>query len=131
MKNIQFKKFSAFVATNLVIFLFLILPFFSVVLAQIPLKGSSPTLDNPLGKSNNSLTTFANAIVDAVVTVGLPIAALMIVYSGFLFVKARGNTSELEEAKRAFFYAVIGIAIILSAKILSLVIKGTIDALRS
>ena len=132
MKKNKVKRISALVATNLTIFLFLLLPFFTIVSAQqIPLQGTTPKLQNPLGSSNTSLTAFANSIVDAVVTVGLPIAALMIVYSGFLFVKARGNPSELEVAKRAFFYALVGIAIILGAKVLSEVIKGTIDVLRS
>ena len=139
MKKIQIKRISVLVATNLAIFLFLLFPFFSVVQAQQPVVpvntfNASPNpskLENPLGDSNSSLTTFANSVVDAVVTVGLPIAALMIVYSGFLFVKARGNPSELEEAKRAFLYAIIGIAIILGAKVLSGVIKGTVDVLRS
>lgn len=132
MKNNKVKRISALVATNLVIFLFLLLPFFTVVSAQqIPLQGTTPKLQNPLGDGNNNLTSFANSIVDAVVTVGLPIAALMIVYSGFLFVAARGNESKLKDAKNAFLYAVIGIAIILGAKVLSEVIKGTIDVLRS
>lgn len=132
MKKNKVKRISALVATNLAIFLFLLLPFFTFVSAQqIPLQGTTPKLQNPLGDGNNNLTSFANSIVDAVVTVGLPIAALMIVYSGFLFVAARGNESKLKDAKNAFLYAVIGIAIILGAKVLSEVIKGTIDVLRS
>lgn len=132
MKKNKVKRISALVATSLTIFLFLLLPFFTIVSAQqIPIQGTTPKLQNPLGSGNNNLTSFANSIVDAVVTVGLPIAALMIVYSGFLFVAARGNESKLKDAKNAFLYAVIGIAIILGAKVLSEVIKGTIDVLRS
>lgn len=132
MKKNKVKRISALVAINLTTFLFLLLPFFTIVSAQqIPIQGTTPKLQNPLGSGNNNLTSFANSIVDAVVTVGLPIAALMIVYSGFLFVAARGNESKLKDAKNAFLYAVIGIAIILGAKVLSEVIKGTIDVLRS
>lgn len=130
MKKIKVKKLSVLVATNLAIFLFLLAPLF--ISAQTASGQREATkLQNPLGSDNNSLTAFANSVVDAVVTVGLPIAALMIVYSGFLFVMARGNPTELGKAKDAFLYAIIGIAIILAAKVLSEVIRGTIDALRS
>lgn len=138
MKRIQPKKFLVLMATNLVILFIFLTPVFSIVQAQSGItpvntfKASPNTqkLENPLGSNNNNLTDFAKAIVDALITVGLPIAALMLVYSGFLFVKARGNPSELDEAKRAFFYTIIGIAIILSLGVIAQVIKGTIDVLR-
>ncbi len=129
-KRIEMKKFSILLAISLVLFFVVLTPLF--VDAQKASGNREATkLENPLGSSNNSLTAFANSVVDAVVTVGLPIAALMIVYSGFLFVAARGNETKLKDAKNAFLYAVIGIAIILAAKVLSEVIRGTIDVLRS
>lgn len=128
-KRIQTKKFYTLLAASLVIFFAVLTPLF--VNAQTASGQREATkLQNPLGSGNDSLTAFANSVVDAVVTVGLPIAALMIVYSGFLFVAARGNETKLKDAKNAFLYAVIGIAIILAAKVLSEVIRGTIDALR-
>ncbi|TSC54943.1 MAG: hypothetical protein LiPW30_409 [Parcubacteria group bacterium LiPW_30] len=128
-KRIQTKKFYTLLAASLVIFFAVLTPLF--VDAQTASGQREATkLQNPLGSGNDSLTAFANSVVDAVVTVGLPIAALMIVYSGFLFVAARGNETKLKDAKNAFLYAVIGIAIILAAKVLSEVIRGTIDALR-
>jgi hypothetical protein len=128
-KRTEMKRFSILLATSLVVFFAVLTPLF--VDAQTASGQREATkLQNPLGSGNDSLTSFANSVVDAVVTVGLPIAALMIVYSGFLFVAARGNETKLTEAKNAFLYAVIGIAIILAAKVLSEVIRGTIDALR-
>lgn len=130
IKKIQAEKFFVLMATSLVLFIIVVLTPLFVDAQTASGQREFTKLQNPLGSGNNSLTAFATGIVDAVVTVGLPIAALMIVYSGFLFVMARGNPTELGKAKAAFFYAIIGIAIILAAKVLSEVIRGTINALR-
>lgn len=47
--------------------------------------------------------------------IGLPIAALFLVWSGFLFVSARGDEKQLETAKKTFFWTVIGTALIVGA----------------
>lgn len=47
--------------------------------------------------------------------IGLPIAALFLVWSGFLFVSARGDTKKLETAKSTFYWTVIGTALIVGA----------------
>jgi hypothetical protein len=66
------------------------------------------------------------AILEVVIAIGTPIAILAVIYSGFLFVSARGNTTKLETAKSVFLWTVIGVAILLGAKLLAMVISGTI-----
>jgi hypothetical protein len=51
-------------------------------------------------------------------------------YAGFLFVKARGNEKDLQTAKDALLYALIGGAILLGAYVIAQAIQGTIDALQ-
>lgn len=138
MKITQLKKSFVLIATNLFILSIFLMPVFSIVQAQsgvtpvntFKVSPDTQKLENPLGSGNNNLIDFATSIVDALVTILLPIAALMLVYSGFLFVKARGNPTEIGKAKDALFYTIIGIAIILSLSVIAQVIKGTIDALR-
>ncbi len=60
----------------------------------------------------------------------VPIAVLAIIYSGFLFVAAKGNPGKLEEAKKIFYFTLIGIAILLGAEILSKVIESTVTSLK-
>ena len=86
-------------------------------------------LDNPLNVG--SLDAFLLAIVDGVVQVGFYLVVIFIVFSGFLFVKARGNPQELEKAKQAFLYTVIGAAILLGASLLANVIDGTINQIKA
>ena len=85
-------------------------------------------LNNPLVGVDN-LGALAVKILDAVVKVGGYVAVAFIIYSGFLFVKAQGNEKELEDAKRTFFYTIIGVMILLGAKAISLGVAETIKAI--
>ncbi|MBI2096420.1 MAG: hypothetical protein HYT43_02190 [Candidatus Taylorbacteria bacterium] len=81
-------------------------------------------LDNPL--KYDSIQGFIAAILDIVVNIGAVIAVFFFVYSGFLFVSARGDTEKLKTARATFFGTVIGTAILLGAKLIAEVIRGTI-----
>jgi hypothetical protein len=61
--------------------------------------------------------------------VGLIVAAVFIIYSGFLFVSARGSEDGIKRAKNAFFYTVLGTAILLGAGVIVEIVKATIGAL--
>lgn len=92
--------------------------------------GSGPTkinIDNPI--KYTTLIDFVEAILELVVQVGMPLLVVAIVYVGFLFVKARGNSGELENAKKAFFWTIIGAAIVLGAFVISTVLQNTINNL--
>ncbi len=89
---------------------------------------NTPTLQNPL-KDISSFGDLVAAILDIVVKIGIPIAALFIIYSGFLFVTAQGSEDKIKEAKRSLLYAVIGTAILLGASVLANAIGSTIESL--
>ncbi|MEK7208692.1 MAG: hypothetical protein AAB677_00335 [Patescibacteria group bacterium] len=86
------------------------------------------SIDNPLGGITD-IGALITKILEIVVQIGLPVIALAIVYTGFLFVKARGNESELTQAKTTLFWTVIGAAVILGAFVIQTTIQGTIDSL--
>lgn len=75
----------------------------------------------------HTIQEFFAALLDVIITIAFPFIILAIIYTGFLFVKAQGNSEELEKAKRAFLWTVIGALILLGAKAISLLIQGTID----
>lgn len=86
------------------------------------------TLPNPL-TGVNSFGELIQKILRVVVDIGVPVATLFIIYSGFLFVKAQGNPEKLKEAKETFFWTIIGTAVLLGAWVLAQAIKGTIESL--
>src|SRR3990167_9527820 len=108
-----------------IVFLVFLLPI--IVLAQ---GGSNITtkIDNPL--SADSLFCFLKDVLDVFLTVGIIIAVLFMVYAGFLFVTAQGNTAQLTTAKKAFLGAVIGTAIIMGVWVIAKAIVGTVNAIR-
>lgn len=84
-------------------------------------------LQNPIGA--NTIVEFIEKAIKFAITVGIPIVAIAIIYSGLLFVTARGNDKQLETAKNAFTYAVIGGAVLLGSFIFANLIKETIESI--
>ncbi len=65
------------------------------------------------------------ALLTFVSRVGAAIVVFMIIYSGFLFVKAQGDPGELEKAKKTFLWTVIGGVVLIGAQTLAMVVKNT------
>ncbi len=84
---------------------------------------------NPLG-SINSFSDFVAAVLNIVVSIGIPIAALAIMFSGFMFVTAQGDVEKLKTAKSAFLWSVIGTAVLLGSWAISEAISTTVGSLR-
>mgnify|MGYP001611480126 CR=1 FL=1 len=111
--------------------LYYFLNFFGLVNKVFATSGGgtpSPEIENPL--KSETILDLLNTLLGVVVQVGIPLIALAIVYSGFLFVKAQGNESQLSEAKKTLYWTVIGAAIVLGAFVISGVIETTITGLR-
>jgi len=90
-------------------------------------SNSSAIIVNPL--QTDSLVTFISQVLSEIVKVGAVLCVLALVYVGYLFVKARGNPEEITSAKKALWGTIIGIALLLGAQVLAMIIKGTVDAL--
>ena len=98
-------------------FLFL-LAFFAVPIV------ADAQLMNPIAYSD--ISSFIRAVLRAVVLILFPMVVLMLVYTGFLFVEAQGKEKEISDARRAFFWTVIGGLIVLGAQALSMAIEATV-----
>jgi len=83
--------------------------------------------NNPLGST--TLCGFVKNLVQAAITIFIPVAVLFIIWSGFQFVFAQGRPKELQKARRNFYWTIIGLAIFLGAWILVTVIAATINAI--
>jgi hypothetical protein len=100
-------------------------PFFKILASLSPCPPG--TVCNPINESN--ISDFILVILQGVIKIGIPIVALAIIYSGFLFVAAQGNSEKLKEAKRALMYSLIGAAILLGSWAIAQLISNTVLAL--
>lgn len=119
----------------LMFWVFLILPVFSFITPNIVIGGvTNPTcpantLCNPLKSEFDTIPKLFQAILGIAAEIGSVFVILGIIYSGFLFVMARGNQEELSKAKRAITYSVIGAALVLGAWAFSVAIANTINTI--
>jgi len=95
--------------------------------AQATIDPCDPTkgmICNPI--SANSIQAFIQTFLVGIIKIGMPIVALAIIYCGFLFVEARGNTEKLTKAKSALLYTIIGAAILLGSWAIAGLIANTV-----
>jgi len=88
--------------------------------------GSGSKFKNPLGEGTTEFSQLLVKILDVLITIGIPILVLFIVYAGFLFVTAQGNETKIEEAKKSLWWAIIGGAVLVGAKLIASVVCSTI-----
>ncbi len=86
-------------------------------------------IQNPIGSNDMTIIDFITTVINFALKIGIPIIAIAIIYSGLLFVTARGDSGQLETARNAFTYAVIGGAILLGCWIFAELIKETIESI--
>lgn len=125
--------------------LILVVPFLTKAQVPAPSPGvvpapspTSPTrpivIINPFNcapKTECTIPDLINKIIsDILIPIGAVVAVLMIMWAGFLFVTAGGNTTQIDKAKMALLYACIGAALLLGAKVLSIAIEKTIEQLK-
>lgn len=90
----------------------------------IPANGKIP---NPLNSNASDITSFIKIVLQNVVMpIGVVVVVLCIIYSGYLFVTARGNEKQIEHAKMTLLYTLIGAAILLGAIVIADAVKGTL-----
>lgn len=85
---------------------------------------------DPLGGNGpKDIPVFIRNVLKGALKILLPVVALAIIYSGFLFVTAMGNSEKLTRAKNALLYSLIGAAILLGSWAIANLIVETINGL--
>lgn len=100
---------------------------FIVWACALPVFAQTAKLENPLKFS--SLEKFIEGVLQAIVMIALPIIVAFIVYAGFKYIMARGNSGAISEAHKNFQYVIIGTILILGAWVLATLIGGTVSQL--
>ncbi len=106
--------------------IFLLLSILNFPLLFASAECASGQFCNPI-KGANSIEELLAKIIDVAVIILMPLVVLAIIYSGFMFLIARGNKEGLEKAKTNFVWVVIGVAVLLGAKLISAILKSTVD----
>lgn len=92
--------------------------------------GARGGLVNPLGEGT-TLPSFLLSILGIVTDIiGPVVVILMLVYVGFLFVTAQGNSTKISAAREMLLWTVVGALILLGAKVIALGIQATVNALK-
>ena len=87
----------------------------------------SSILCNPL--KTDSFTSLMESISQLAVEIGIPIAALFIIYSGLKLVMARGNEEDIKKAKIGLTWAIIGSGILIGAWTIMKILQSTVESL--
>ncbi|OGI77904.1 hypothetical protein A3D42_00520 [Candidatus Nomurabacteria bacterium RIFCSPHIGHO2_02_FULL_41_18] len=82
---------------------------------------------NPISVDN--VQDFIRVLLEGVLRIGMPIVALAVIYSGFLFVTAVGNTEKIKKARETLMYTLIGAAILLGSWAIAQLISETVRGL--
>lgn len=133
MKILNRKKYS--ILSSIIKYRFIFIFVFVIIAPMFFVGAATPAITsgitNPLGTGPDTLPGFIEALINIVLIIAVPLLVLAIIYSGFLFVKAQGNSGELEVAKRTLLYTVIGGLLLLGSLVIAEAIKATVDDIKS
>lgn len=91
-------------------------------------SSSNPArIDNPIAA--DTFDELVANVIEAAVAVLTPLVVVMFIWSGFLFVKAQGNETEITKAKTAITYSFIGAVILLGAEAFAQIIGETVTTI--
>ena len=106
----------------------LLVPMVSFAQGNVPAPADqSGKLVNPINA--NDFGSFIKTLLGGLIKIGIPVIAVAIIYSGFLFVAARGNSEKLSKAKDTLLYTLIGAAILLGSLAIAQLIQATVTSL--
>lgn len=130
---IKIRKLATISSAFLIVFIILIAPMASLAddsgTAVDNTKKAEPVkIYNPLG-DKIEIPALIKKVLTGAIKIFIPVVALAIIYCGFLFVFAMGNSEKLKKAKDALLYTLIGTAILFGAWAIATLIVNTIQAL--
>ena len=90
-------------------------------------SGSGYSVDNPLKVKN--FCSLIKIVLEALLVIGLPVAAVFLVIVGFKYILAQGKPDAIKNANKNFMFTVIGIAIFIGAWAIAMIIARTMEQL--
>ena len=103
--------------------------FLSLLLMPAFAFAQTQGLQSPL--KFNSISSLIEGLLKSIVYIALPIISLFVIYAGFQFLTAQGNSTKIQNATRNLGYVLVGSLLILGAWALAQLLGNTINQLRS
>jgi len=100
--------------------LFLII--ISVFLIVLPVLAQTVVIPNPL-EGDGDIPSVIHAITGLLKVIVIPLGIIMIIIGGIQYMTSAGNEEKTNKAKKTILWAIIGIAIIISADFIAGFIK--------
>ncbi len=83
-------------------------------------------LSNPL--TFEKISGLLAALLNVVIVISIPFIIFFLIYSGFMYVTARGNPEQIQQASKSLTYAIIGGVVILGAMAITTIITNIVNA---
>ena len=96
-----------------------------LVLTLVPVITQAITITNPL--KAKSFEELIDTLISFVITIGILVAPIVILYAGFLFLTSGGEPEKVKTAKNLILYCLIGLGILMLGKGLISVIKDILQ----
>ena len=91
-------------------------------------SGSVVTLKNPLDPKFDSVGKLIQGAVDIFAYLVIIFAVLAIIWTGFEFIIAQGSVTKMKDLKDRLLYIVIGVAIVIGARLIVSIVINTLEA---
>ena len=75
---------------------------------------AQPVLTNPI--SSGTVQEIADKLIDFFLVLAAPIAVIMTIYAGYLFLTAGDNQDKVKTARKTLLYVVVGVAVLILSK---------------
>lgn len=91
-------------------------------------KGTNLSLTNPLNKDFNSIGGVVNAGINIFTYLAILFAVLAFIWVGLKYIMAQGNPAKVTEASKWLLNIVIGVAILIAARLIISIVINTLQA---
>lgn len=81
-------------------------------------------IPNPLGTGGSDIPTLIGTIANWLLGIGTVLATIVVLWAAFLFMTSGGNAARVTQARQTLLYAIIGLAVLLLADGVSLLIQN-------
>lgn len=95
---------------------------FAIIANMAMAQGIS--IPNPLGSGGKDIPTLIGKIANWLLGIGTVISTIIVLWSALLFMTSGGNQNRVTQARQTLWYAIIGLAILLLADGVSLLIQN-------
>lgn len=96
--------------------LLLIIIFYGILLVGFYVSAADDVMTIPDPLEGKTIQEIISSIMDLLAVIGIGVATIMIIWGGIQYMTAGANEQQVTSAKKTIIWAIIGLAIVWSAK---------------